>query len=115
MSSEDLLKVHEDNKAFLRTVDFDNIKLSNPRTFGTRNVRRNSSIRIISRYGENVLLEYMTIKGNTRYFYRYVRVKDSSTGKFVFLSVPNNINNCKNAIAWTFGLTVKEYDLFFET
>ncbi|MHA1255174.1 MAG: hypothetical protein ACTSPS_06185 [Promethearchaeota archaeon] len=55
------------------------------------------------------------MKGRARCTYKYVRVKDSSTDKLVFLSVPNNIRSCKGAIAWTFGFSEREYDLFFET
>lgn len=101
MSSEILLKTHEENKTYLRTLDLDCL--------------RGSNVRIIDRRGENLLLEYNKVIGNRRYSYRYIRVKDSSTDKHVFLSVPNNMSNCKTAIAWTFGLSVREYDLFFET
>jgi len=72
-------------------------------------------VKIIDRYEENLLLEYHKMKGRARCTYKYVRVKDSSTDKLVFLSVPNNIRSCKGAIAWTFGFSEREYDLFFET
>jgi len=109
MSTEKLLRLHENNKNYLSRVNFDKIGRSN--------------IRIIDRYGENLLVEYI-IKSrretqNEIYHkkdnYNYIRVKDSSTGKYVFLSVPNNIYRCKEALAWTFNLSPEEYDLIFET
>ncbi len=112
MSTERLLKLHEDNKNYLSRVNFDKLSSSN-----------SSNIRIVDRYGENLLLEYIIEsrrKTQAKIFhkkdnYKYIRVKDSSTGKYVFLSVPNTINRCKIALAWTFDLSPEEYDLIFET
>lgn len=94
------IDLHEENKKFLENID----------------ILKSAHVRIIDRYEENLLIEYHTHP--TRFeeqIYTYVRVKDTSTGKLVFLSVPNNVRNCKVAIAWTFGLSCEEYDLFFQT
>jgi len=98
INTEQLIQIHEKNKEYLRSVGINN-----------------NNVRIIDRFRENILLEYLKSEGRTRCTYRYVRVRDSSTDKLVFLSVPNNIRSCKGAIAWTFGFSEREYDLFFET
>lgn len=94
------IHLHEKNKKYLEKINID----SSPH------------VRIIDRYEDNHLIEYHTSPGGFEdHIYQYVRVRDSSTGKFVFLSVPNDMFTCKDAIAWTFGLTSSEYDLFFQT
>ena len=98
-----LLRTHEKNKKYLRNLS----------SFNNRNVR------IIDRYRENLLIEY-TIRNQNQssiitHKYKYIRVKDTSTEKYVFLSVPNTMSRCKEAIAWTFSMSTKEYELFFET
>lgn len=45
----------------------------------------------------------------------FLQVKDSSTGKTYFLKIPPNMNNVREAKAWTFGLDEKEYNLKRET
>jgi hypothetical protein len=94
------IDLHEKNKKDLETID----------------IKRSIQVRIIDQYEDNLLIEYHTNPNRfEEHTFTYVRVKDTSTGKLVFLSVPNNIRNCKVAIAWTFGLTCEEYDLFFQT
>ncbi|MFX0074730.1 MAG: hypothetical protein ACFE96_04775 [Candidatus Hermodarchaeota archaeon] len=105
LTEQDYVRVHEENKKHLRELN-----LPAPNFMG---------VRIIDTFGENLLIEYKTtfsteLETIERKFY-YIRVKDSSTDKHVFLSVPNRIKNCKEAIAWTFGLSLREYDLFFQT
>lgn len=46
---------------------------------------------------------------------RYVKVKDSSTDREYLLYVPDRCENCKQAIAWTFNLSEKEYNPIMET
>ena len=102
MSSLDsrLMEIHEKNKRFLEQMFLN----------GTE-VRNNQSINIIHVDQDLLLLDYII----NRITYRYLRVRDSSTQKFHFLSIPNNIRNCKIALAWTFGMEPAEYDLGFET
>jgi hypothetical protein len=105
LSEQEYIRVHEENKRHLREINFRNPVYS--------------GVQIIDSFGENLLIEYKNSSSNEveridRKFY-YIRVKDSSTGKYVFLSVPNRIKNCKEAIAWTFGLSIREYNLFFQT
>ncbi|MDP1570799.1 MAG: hypothetical protein Q8L86_12445 [Vicinamibacterales bacterium] len=46
---------------------------------------------------------------------RYVKVKDASTEREYLLYVPDNVKTCREGIAWTFGLSEKEYDPAIET
>ncbi|MFX0023557.1 MAG: hypothetical protein ACFE9S_14620 [Candidatus Hermodarchaeota archaeon] len=99
--AEYYIMLHEKNKKYLESLNLD-IIASGP-------------TRIIDRDGENLLVE-LTKRGTSSITtYLYVRVKDSSTGKKVFLSVPSNMRSCRQAISWTFGLKPSEYDLLFET
>lgn len=105
LSEQHYVRIHEKNKRYLGGVNFKKLT--------------NKGIRIIDNFGENLLIEYNTsssteVERIDRKF-NYLRVMDSSTDKFVFLSVPNQIRNCKEAIAWTFGLSLPEYNLFFQT
>ena len=40
----------------------------------------------------------------------YIVVKDVSTQKKYILRVPSEVTNCKEAIAWTFGMSEEEYN-----
>jgi len=44
-----------------------------------------------------------------------VKVKDSTTGEIYLLRVPPDMKSCKEAVAWTFGMTAEEYMLEKET
>ena len=44
-----------------------------------------------------------------------VKVKDSTTGEIYLLRVPPTMKTCKEAVAWTFGMTAEEYVLEKET
>jgi len=46
---------------------------------------------------------------------KLVKVKDSSTDRFYVLRVPPNVKTCREAVAWTFGLTKEEYKPIKET
>jgi hypothetical protein len=76
---------------------------------------KNSNIRIVDKYNENLLIEYTLNEVDAKTTYQYLRVKDSSTGGFTFLSVPNTVQFCKEAIAWTFNLKTEDFELLFET
>ena len=45
----------------------------------------------------------------------YIVVKDVSTQKKYILRVPPEVKNCKEAIAWTFGMSEEEYNLTAES
>ena len=99
--AEFYVKLHEKNKKYLESLNLD-VVASGP-------------TRIVDRDGENLLVQ-LTKRGTSSITtYLYIRVKDSSTGKNVFLSVPSNMRSCRQAISWTFGLKTTEYDLSFET
>lgn len=102
MSSIDsrLMQIHEKNKNSLKQIFQNGTEVSN-----------NQRVNVIHVDQDLILLDYTT----NRTTYRYLRVRDSSTQKFHFLSIPNNIGNCKIALAWTFGMETSEYDLGFET
>jgi hypothetical protein len=61
--------------------------------------------------GDKELLE-LVLNGEEE---RYVKVKDSSTDREYLLYVPNNIQRCKQGIAWTLGLKESEYNPIIET
>jgi hypothetical protein len=44
-----------------------------------------------------------------------VKVKDPSLQVYYMLRVPPNVRTCKEAIAWTFGLSSEEYNPIMET
>jgi lipopolysaccharide export LptBFGC system permease protein LptF len=104
-SEQYYVRIHDQNKKYFKGVNFKRII--------------DKRIRIIDSFKENILIEYNTLSSTAEERierkYNYVRVKDSSTGKFVFLSVPNHLKECKEAIAWTFGLSLPQYNLFFQT
>lgn len=99
--AEILIKVHERIKTYLE------------KNFPFYFKRDNRRIRIIHREDSSILFDYYPSNG--RIIYRYIRVKDSSTGDFYFLSVPNEVRNCKEALAWTFRVPPNEYNLVKET
>ena len=105
LNEQHYIRIHEENKKYLGRIDF--------------HKPSNNSVQVIDSYRENILIQYRTSSSTEEERidrkYSYIRVKDSSTNKYVFLSVPNQIRNCKEAIAWTFGLSLPEYDLFFQT
>jgi hypothetical protein len=96
-----IIKTHKQIKEYLER-EFDNFLQYN---------RIHHNIRIIHKEGDSILFDYYT----RPYTYRYVRVKDTSTDKFYFLSVPIEMQTCKQAVAWTFGLKPSEYSPIKET
>jgi len=46
---------------------------------------------------------------------KLVRVKDSTTGRFYLLRVPQTAKTCHQAVAWTFGMEPDEYQPLKET
>lgn len=80
--------------------------------FGTKNYFEEFDAEIIDQDGANSLIQY-NLQGSQ--FHLYVRVKDSTTGHFYFLRVDPDIKTCRDAIAWTFGLSTEEYYPIIET
>lgn len=87
---------------------------------------KNAEVRryLIKRMGWDVLRSHVSAKtihtdGNSELIEfndeRYVKVKDSSTDRIYLLYVPNNMQTCRDAIAWTFGLSGNEYNPLIET
>lgn len=99
--AEILLDVHDRIKNYLE------------KNFDLSLTRDNGRVRIIHRENNSTLFDYHP--SNRRKIYRYIRVKDTSTGNFYFLSVPNEVRNCKEALAWTFRIPTSEYNLIKET
>lgn len=102
-----LSAIHELNKKHLEEMDFRDMK---PRSV-FNNFNSTYRVSIVDRYDDLLLIDYFV----NRTTYKYLRVKDSSTRKHHFLSVPNNIRECRKALAWTFGLKPSDYKLKFET
>jgi hypothetical protein len=46
---------------------------------------------------------------------RYVQVQDTSSSRYYFLRVPPTIQTAAEAVAWSFGLSIEEYDPIQET
>jgi len=74
---------------------------------GYENIRKLPNVSILATDGTSELL-----KINDE---QYVKVKDSSTDREYLLYVPAYIKNCKQGIAWTFGLQEREYNPTVET
>ena len=64
-------------------------------------------LNLILKSDGSILFDYTTANG--RHTYRYIRVKDVSTGKHSYLSIPYELYTCEQAIAWTFGMSPFEY------
>lgn len=80
--------------------------------FGTRNYFEELDAEIIHQDGANYLIRYY-LQGSQ--YHQYVRVKDSTTGNYYFLRVDPELKTCREAIAWTFGLSEDDYHPIMET
>lgn len=78
---------------------------------GYEEIKDAVNAKVIHKDGDSELLE-MTVAGQKE---RYVKVKDSSTDREYLLYVPNNIERCRQGIAWTFDLSEDEYSPLIET
>lgn len=74
---------------------------------GYENIKNHANVEVLHIDGNSELL---LINGE-----KYVKVKDSSTEREYLLYVEDHCNNCKQAIAWTFGLKEEEYNPLIET
>ena len=104
-SAKPHILTHEENKKYLKYQNFNSV----------RSVSQGRRIRVVNRHKDDLLIELTIGPRDNNNTYKYIRVKDTSTGKLVFLSVPPHMNNCKEAIAWTFDLSLSKYELLFET
>ena len=105
--AESYILQHEANKKYLKTLDF---RYDDVDTFSS-----NSTVNVLDREKDDVLIEFIKGTRDNYTIYKYVRVRDTSTGKLVLLSVPPSMTRCREAIAWTFGIPLSEYELLFET
>jgi DNA-binding transcriptional ArsR family regulator len=69
--------------------------------------------KVINKSGDNELI--MIPLGKEEEPIMLVKVKDPSTGLTHLLRVPPNVRTCREAIAWTFGMTSEEYNPIVET
>lgn len=74
---------------------------------GYEKIRDGLNAKVIHTDGDSELLK---IKEDV-----FVKVKDSSTDRQYLLSVPDNMERCKQAIAWTFSMKEEEYNPIIET
>ena len=75
---------------------------------GYENIKDKVQATVLHVDGDNELLKFNTGE-------LYVKVKDASTDREYLLYVEGNHATCKSAIAWTFGLTEKDYNPIIET
>jgi hypothetical protein len=76
---------------------------------GYGNMKKHTPHKIIHVDGTSELIDFIDLKE------RYVKVKDSSTDREYLLFVESSCKTCREAIAWTFGLTEAEYSPIMET
>jgi hypothetical protein len=89
-----------------------NFKETVLRNFKNKRFRIHHEVDIIDRDGSDVLFSLKDEEGKTHHL---VRVRDVSTGRYHLLRVPREMLSCKQAIAWTFGMSEDEYDLMKES
>ncbi len=82
-------------------------------TFGHERLFRELGGELIHHKGDSEL--YRISLGKSVEDIQVVKVKDSSINKFYILRVPLSVSTCKEAIAWTFGLSEDEYVPLKET
>ena len=75
---------------------------------GYENIKEAVNAEILHTDGTSELLRFAD--GDT-----YVKVQDTSTKREYLLFVDQNVKTCRAAIAWTFGLTEKQYNPIIET
>ena len=81
-------------------------------SIGNENLMAKKGITVVHRDGDSLLLK-IYVDGS--HYQKFVRVKDATTRVFHFLRVPPSMTTCKQAIAWTFGMSPKNYNLEEET
>ena len=116
LNIEDYLKLIEAQKDQLPPSEVLKIQNSEIRRYlikrvGYENIKNYVKATVLHQDGDSELLSIKT-EGVEE---RYVKVKDSSTDREYLLYVPDNIERCKQAIAWTFGLEEKEYAPLIES
>lgn len=83
------------------------IKQKALKTFGYERFVAEADMEEIDRHGDDALL----VKGDIVFAY----VKDGSTPRRYLLRVPPEMKKVRDAVAWTFGMTAKEYNPLIET
>ncbi|MHA1281945.1 MAG: DUF6745 domain-containing protein [Promethearchaeota archaeon] len=103
-----LMRIPDPPERFLRAADRELRKILNESK--GEDFLRTISARIIHRDGASMLFEVMVaIEGEIVGVIKYVRVRDATRRKYHYLRVPPYVNTCREAIAWTFGLTPEKY------
>jgi len=69
--------------------------------------------KVINKNKDNELIMIPLSKGEEPIM--LVKVKDPSTGLTHLLRVPPTVRTCREAVAWTFGMTSEEYNPIIET
>ena len=81
--------------------------------FGYERLIQDLKAKVLHQEGESQLVDINMGKHEENI--RLVKVRDSTTKQFYLLRVPPNVWNCKEAVAWTFGMEEDEYNLVKET
>ncbi|MCY3411345.1 MAG: hypothetical protein INQ03_06885 [Candidatus Heimdallarchaeota archaeon] len=102
LSGQDILAVHnqEIRRRLIRRMGY---------TKFVREVRG----RVIHRDGSSQLVKIISPRGQEDYV--FVRVVCPSTGDTYIIRVPPDMRTCRQAVAWTFGLTEDQYHPLIET
>lgn len=110
---DDLLYMISDNPDPKRVLTLRNSEIRRYmiKRIGYENIKDSVDATVLHTDGDSELIE-MVINGEKE---RYVKVKDSSTEREYLLYVPINMTTCKQGIAWTFGLSEREYNPIIET
>ena len=113
---EDYLKLIKSIKGELSTKEVFHIRNQEIRRYimkriGYETIKGDVDTKLIHKDGTSELLEISF--GDTKE--RYVKVKDTSTEREYLLYVPNEIQRCRQGIAWTFGLKEEEYNPIIES
>jgi hypothetical protein len=96
---KDIKKVFEVRNAEIRSTMIKEI--------GFEKIKKAHKGESIHKDGDSELLKFGELT--------YIKVKDCSTSREFILEVPNDMKTCKQAIAWTFGLTEEAYNPEIET
>jgi len=79
--------------------------------FKNKRFRTHHQMKFIEQDGSDI---FFSIVDEKRKIHHFVRVRDTSTGAYHLLRVPEHMNSCREAIAWTFGMSESEYELIKE-
>ena len=81
------------------------------KNFKNKRFRSHHQLIFLDQDGADIFFFLRDEKGKTHHF---VRIRDTSTSEYHLLRVPGRMRSCREAIAWTFGMSAEEYKLLKE-